>query len=225
MVFDAYPRMDSIGRYINHSTKPNLQLMKPINCRGRLRIGFVAAKDIDCGEELYWNYGFDRRNGELPPWYKNTGPQVAAGLSMGKSSHDSEPEPAPAPKQPAAVESKVKGRKEVTCMVPGCGMRVKKIWNHLNQSKRHADLTKQQRGYYLSLSHAASQPQTAHTATIESAASVDGAPLTTMKLTIKSIGRQAYGSTYSMKSHAMEGDLKQFHQCVHCIVVLYNRNY
>ena len=74
VVFDAFPRVDSVGRYINHSTKPNINLMKPIEVRGRLRIGFVAKRHIEKGEELFWNYGFDRRNGEFPPWYRDPPP-------------------------------------------------------------------------------------------------------------------------------------------------------
>lgn len=60
-------------------------------------------------------------------------------------------------------------------MVPGCGQRVKKIWNHLHQTKQHSNLTggyacilacylshhlhiltiDEQKRYYLTLSHAA----------------------------------------------------------------------
>lgn len=107
--------------------------MRPVEARGKLRIGFVAKCEIKQGVELFWNYGFDRRNGELPQWYAN--PQ------------QSQPEVTPLIHAPTALEEshpadlQPPGRKEVTCMVPGCGQRVKKIWNHLHQTKRHSNLT------------------------------------------------------------------------------------
>lgn len=190
VVFDAFPRVDSVGRYINHSTKPNINLMKPIEVRGRLRIGFVAKRHIEKGEELFWNYGFDRRNGELPPWYRDPpqpqhhqpsaptptphGVQDQRSVASTPTPHGSSnpqhqqsvpPHPSlllspPSEQQqqqselstipdgsdhiPSSTEttpSRPRGRREVTCMVPGCGQRVKKIWNHLYQTKAHNNLT------------------------------------------------------------------------------------
>lgn len=133
--------MDSIGRYINHSLHPNIQLMKPIEARGKIRIGFVAKRVIHPGVELLWNYGFDRKNGELPPWYTNpqtpsqTPDQHPANQPQPSIPDQHQPQPDP------AVRSRPAGRKEVTCMVPGCGQRVKKIWNHLYQTKQHSNLS------------------------------------------------------------------------------------
>ncbi len=153
-ISDAFPRVDSIGRYINHSLHPNLQLMKPLNVRGKLRIGFVAKCEIKPGKELFWNYGFNRSNGELPTWYTgkpnphsqaeptsshpphgsdSTSQQQCPLIASSSSNVSVAPSPSP--------RSKPYGRREVTCMVPGCGQRVKKIWNHLYQTKQHANLT------------------------------------------------------------------------------------
>ncbi len=57
--FDARGRIGSLGRYINHAAKgANLLLRPPVYARGRLRIGFVAKKEIQPGEEVFWDYHF-----------------------------------------------------------------------------------------------------------------------------------------------------------------------
>lgn len=56
--FDATYRFNSFGRYINHAPKQyaNVKPLPPMNIRGRLRVGFIATRDISCGEELFWDY-------------------------------------------------------------------------------------------------------------------------------------------------------------------------
>jgi SET domain-containing protein len=48
-----------MGRYINHAAVgANLRLKPPIQARGKVRIGFVASKDINPGDELFFDYGY-----------------------------------------------------------------------------------------------------------------------------------------------------------------------
>ena len=55
---DAY-RMGNVGRFMNHSCEPNCETQKWL-VHGELAIGFFAIKDIDMGEELTFDYNFER---------------------------------------------------------------------------------------------------------------------------------------------------------------------
>lgn len=56
--FDATGTINDPGRYINHAGRnTNLTLMKPVLMTGHLRIGFVAKRNIQAGEELFYDYG------------------------------------------------------------------------------------------------------------------------------------------------------------------------
>ena len=47
------------GKYINHAAQgANLKLYPPIHARDKTRVGFVYIKDIQKGEELFWDYGY-----------------------------------------------------------------------------------------------------------------------------------------------------------------------
>ena len=64
LCFDASERFHHPGRYINHVAKgPNLRLTRPFEVRSKVRIGFLALRDIPKGEELCYDYG-DRSGGE-----------------------------------------------------------------------------------------------------------------------------------------------------------------
>ena len=63
--FDATGTINDPGRYINHASRnTNLIVKKPVYMTGRLRIGFVAKRNIVAGEELFYDYGI--RDKEIP---------------------------------------------------------------------------------------------------------------------------------------------------------------
>ena len=71
VIFDATYRTNSMGRLINHSKKhANILLRKPIEVRSKLRIGFIAKRDIKANEELLFDYDLKSYcSSELPDWY------------------------------------------------------------------------------------------------------------------------------------------------------------
>lgn len=57
-VIDAC-RRGNRARFINHSCEPNCETQKWV-VKGELKIGFFATKDIAVGEELQFDYNFER---------------------------------------------------------------------------------------------------------------------------------------------------------------------
>ena len=57
--FDATRRFEQFGRYINHSSskEANVRPHGPVSIRKKLRVGFLAVRDIAAGEELQYDYG------------------------------------------------------------------------------------------------------------------------------------------------------------------------
>ena len=49
----------ALGRFINHSCDPNCETQKWV-VRGELAIGLFALRDIHPGEELTFDYNFER---------------------------------------------------------------------------------------------------------------------------------------------------------------------
>ncbi len=49
----------ALGRFINHSCKPNCETQKWM-VRGELAIGLFASEDIPAGVELTFDYNFER---------------------------------------------------------------------------------------------------------------------------------------------------------------------
>lgn len=57
LCFDATRRYRDIGRLKNHSSvRPNLKPGRPLHVRGKWRVGLVAVKDVEDGEELTYDY-------------------------------------------------------------------------------------------------------------------------------------------------------------------------
>ena len=63
--FDATRRLNQFGRYMNNApgSMANATPVPPVLLEGRLRVGFIATKHIQAGEEITWDYGV---HGE--PW-------------------------------------------------------------------------------------------------------------------------------------------------------------
>ena len=62
--FDATRRYNQFGRYINHSTAPNVRPHPPIFIRGKYRLAFTSVVEIPSGDELVWDYNF--RDKDIP---------------------------------------------------------------------------------------------------------------------------------------------------------------
>lgn len=54
---DATRNLNCWARYINHSSNPNLKLYRPLMIKGKWRVGFIAVKNIERGDNLYYDYG------------------------------------------------------------------------------------------------------------------------------------------------------------------------
>lgn len=81
-VFDATASINDPGRYINHARRnSNLLLMPPVKIgeppKSTLKIGFVAKRKIQYGEELFFDYGI--RDPALP-WLATDAKKVAVTL-------------------------------------------------------------------------------------------------------------------------------------------------
>ena len=59
MCFDATRRFLSPGRLMNHARRCEATLtpFKPVLLGGKWRVGFLASRDLQPGEELTWDYG------------------------------------------------------------------------------------------------------------------------------------------------------------------------
>ena len=68
--FDATRHLNQYGRYLNHAAggMANATPVPPVVVQGRLRVGFVATRQIQPGEEVLWDYGV---RGE--PWLRKQG--------------------------------------------------------------------------------------------------------------------------------------------------------
>ena len=118
VVFDATYRTNSIGR---HSRKhANILLRKPIEVRSKLRIGFIAKRDIKANEELLFDYDLKSYcPSELPEWY------------LEKSEEDPITTTTVSTTTTTTTTTTVHKRFR-KCQVPGCGVTVQKVWNHIH---------------------------------------------------------------------------------------------
>ena len=56
MCFDATRRYHQLGRYINRALPPNAVLTRPYWVRNKWRIGFIATREIEEGDEVVCNH-------------------------------------------------------------------------------------------------------------------------------------------------------------------------
>ena len=120
VVFDATYRTNSMGRLINHSRKhANILLRKPIEIRSKLRIGFIAKRDIKANEELLFDYDLKSYcSSELPEWYleKSEDPTMTTTVTTTTTT----------------TTTTMIHKRFRKCQVPGCGVTVQKVWNHIH---------------------------------------------------------------------------------------------
>lgn len=66
---DATNNLQSWGRFINHGSprEANVKPFRPLIIRGKLRVAFLAIRDIHAGVELLYDYGQRR---DCPEWMK-----------------------------------------------------------------------------------------------------------------------------------------------------------
>lgn len=67
LCLDATRNIDSWGRYINHSSRPNLKKNPPLMVNKKWRVAFLALRDIEEGEELLYDYG---KQANPPNWMR-----------------------------------------------------------------------------------------------------------------------------------------------------------
>ena len=138
-VFDATPSINDPGRYINHAKRnSNLAIRPPVMIgeppNSQLKIGFVAIRDINAGEELFFDYGIRDKD---TPWLATDAKKVAITLVQLQSSTTSRPRP------PAK-------RVKRSCPIPGCATtNISKLADHIrvkhseySQAERHVWLQK-----------------------------------------------------------------------------------
>ncbi|KAJ3120871.1 hypothetical protein HK098_004187 [Nowakowskiella sp. JEL0407] len=75
----------NLARFMNHSCNPNCALQKWV-VNSRVRIGIFAVKDVDIGEELTFDYKFERYGQEAQPCY--CGESVCTGVIGGSKKSD-----------------------------------------------------------------------------------------------------------------------------------------
>ena len=121
VIFDATYRTNSMGRLTNHSKKhANILLRKPIEVRSKLRIGFIAKRDIKANEELLFDYDLKSYcSSELPDWYlEKTEDPVPTTLVTTTTTMTTTTTTIYKPFQ--------------RCQVPECGVTVLKVWSHVH---------------------------------------------------------------------------------------------
>lgn len=132
--FDASSTIKDPGRYINHARRNfNLIKMPPVMIgtppNQRLRIGFVAKKNIAKGEELFFDYGI--RDQEIP-WLGVDARQIQTTVDKVEG-QEQQVQPKQYRRRPKRV------RKD--CPYPGCGAKkLVKLADHLHYVHKITDV-------------------------------------------------------------------------------------
>ena len=134
---------DNYGRYINHAKRGvNCRPYPPLFIRGKYRVGFIALKDIQEGDELFWDYGC--RGEEWMETMVEEGKVVNRGgrkEELAKSESPCCSKSLKTPKAPVV-------RRQRVCPVAGCTSKPqKRLSQHLDY--KHPGLTHEERAYIL----------------------------------------------------------------------------
>ena len=128
----------NISRFYNHSCDPNCEIQK-WNVGGEVRIGFFALRDVEKGEELTFDYNFERFTQNDKPMRCHCGAQNCKGVLGLVGSNSSmaglddieasqpredlnEPVPVMLPEKPEA-EARVKSQAKPRAKAPGSARR------------------------------------------------------------------------------------------------------
>ena len=97
-----------------------------------------------------------------------------------------------------------------TCMVPGCGNSVVRIWNHIHQSKKHADLSPEMMAHWVKISNtAASKHPLQQASTSWEAEQKPSLEVKASTLTVKTTGRQVFGDTRAFEAFPADTPILQ----------------
>ena len=140
LCFDATRKYHQLGRYMNHARSPNAVLTQPFLVRGKWRVGFVAVRDIDEGDEVVWDY---KIGGEVWSGCRLVGGVVKQTREMEVESNEGKETDCAV----IATTTRPPKRRLCYCPVEGCSSKpLTKLSNHLAQVHH---LNPQQRAKYL----------------------------------------------------------------------------
>jgi SET domain-containing protein len=75
-------RKGNLARFINHSCNPNAVTQK-WSVQGELRVGIFAARDISNGEEITFDYQFERIGSKKQAYVIHLSLSLSLSLSLG----------------------------------------------------------------------------------------------------------------------------------------------
>ena len=139
LCFDATRRFHQLGRYMNHARNPNAAITPPRKVRGKWRVGFLAIRDINPGDEVVWDY---KIGGQHWSGCRLVGGSVEPSKRMKEVEKESEETDCA-----FSATARRPRRRLCYCPVEGCTSKpLAKLSNHLAQVHH---LNPQQRAKYL----------------------------------------------------------------------------
>ena len=139
LCFDATRRYHQLGRYMNHARNPNAAITPPRKVRGKWRVGFLAIRYINPGDDVVWDYKIG-----VQDWSgcRLVGGSVEPSKQMKEVEKESEETDCA-----FSATARLPRRRLCYCPVEGCTSKpLAKLSNHLAQVHH---LNPQQRAEYL----------------------------------------------------------------------------